>query len=65
LKLKVGETTEDGLFSLDVVRCIGACALAPVMVIANDTHRRVKVTKINSILDIYREKSGIKGVVNE
>lgn len=66
LKLKVGQTTEDGLFSLDVVRCIGACALAPVMVISNDTHRRVKATNINSILDLYREKSGVKkGVENE
>jgi NADH:ubiquinone oxidoreductase subunit E len=66
LGIKVGQTTEDGMFSLDVVRCIGACALAPVMVIANDTHRRVKINKVNSILDSYREKTGIKkGSENE
>jgi NADH:ubiquinone oxidoreductase subunit E len=58
LGIMVGETSADGMFSLDVVRCIGACALAPVMVINNETHKRVKVNTINSILDIYREKSG-------
>ena len=60
LNIKVGETTEDGMFSLDVVRCIGACALAPVMVINNDTHRRVKINKINAILDSYRLKTESK-----
>jgi NADH:ubiquinone oxidoreductase subunit E len=59
LKIKVGETTGDGVFSLDIVRCVGACALAPVMVVANDTHRRMKINNINSILDLYREKAGI------
>jgi NADH:ubiquinone oxidoreductase subunit E len=56
LNIKVGETTEDGVFSLDVVRCIGACALAPVMVIDNETHKRMKVNNVNSILDVYRGK---------
>lgn len=54
LKIKVGETSEDGMFSLEIVRCIGACALAPVMLINNDTHKRVKVNKINEILDVYQ-----------
>jgi NADH:ubiquinone oxidoreductase subunit E len=60
LGIKVGETTEDGMFSLDIVRCIGACALAPVMVINNDTHRRVKINNVNTILDGYRLKSELK-----
>jgi NADH:ubiquinone oxidoreductase subunit E len=55
LKLKVGETTEDGLFSLEIVRCVGACALAPVVVVNNVTHRRVKVHKIVEILDSCRQ----------
>jgi NADH:ubiquinone oxidoreductase subunit E len=59
LKIRVGETTKDGVFSLDIVRCVGACALAPVMVVANDTHRRMKVNNINAILDGYRGKAGI------
>lgn len=55
LGINVGETTEDGMFSLEIVRCVGACALAPVMMVNNVTHKRVKVNKINEILDRYRE----------
>lgn len=57
LKIDVGETTQDGLFSLEVGRCFGACGLAPVTMVNNDTHRRVKPSKINEILAAYRGKS--------
>ncbi len=55
LKIDVGETTEDRLFSLDVARCFGACGLAPAIMIDDEVHQRVKPTKIAAILDQYRE----------
>ncbi|NOZ47601.1 MAG: NADH-quinone oxidoreductase subunit NuoE [Chlorobi bacterium] len=38
LKIKDGETTDDGLFTLESVACLGCCSLAPVMMIGNETH---------------------------
>ena len=49
----VGETSEDLRFSLDVVRCIGACGLSPVMTVGDDIYDRVKPTKAAEILDKY------------
>ncbi len=57
LKIDVGETTEDRLFSLDVGRCFGACGLAPAVMVNDDTHRRVKPSKVNELLAAYRGKS--------
>ena len=54
LDLQPGECTPDREFSLDIIRCLGACGLAPVMTIDEDTHRQVKSSKINEILDKYR-----------
>ena len=54
LGVDVGETTGDGLFSLGVARCFGACGLAPVLTINDDVHQRVKPNKIKDILDQYR-----------
>lgn len=51
--LEVGETTEDRRFSLEAVRCLGACGLAPVVVIDEDTHGHVKPDKIKDILSNY------------
>lgn len=55
LGIKAGETSPDGQFTLTVVRCIGACALAPVVVVDEDTHRRVRLAKVAEIIDPYRE----------
>jgi NADH:ubiquinone oxidoreductase subunit E len=54
LNIEVGETTSDRLFSLDVGRCFGACGLAPVIMIDDDVHQRVKPTQLVKILDQYR-----------
>jgi NADH:ubiquinone oxidoreductase subunit E len=54
LNIEVGETTSDRLFSLDVGRCFGACGLAPVIMIDDDVHQRVKPTQLGKILDQYR-----------
>lgn len=53
LDIKVGETTRDLSFSLDVVRCVGACGLAPVMFVDNDVHAMLEPEKIDAILDRY------------
>lgn len=54
LGIKAGETTPDGQFTLEVVRCVGACALAPVVLVDEDTHRRVRPTKTAEIVAAYR-----------
>ena len=53
LGIEVGETTEDRSFSLEVGRCFGACGLAPVVMIGDDTHQRVKPAKIKELLTPY------------
>jgi NADH:ubiquinone oxidoreductase subunit E len=55
LGIEVGETTPDRLFSLDVGRCFGACGLAPVIMIDEDVHQRVKPTRLVKILEQYRQ----------
>jgi NADH:ubiquinone oxidoreductase subunit E len=53
LGIKVGDTTGDLRYSLDVVRCIGACGLAPAVLVNDDVYGRVKTTKVMEILDNY------------
>lgn len=53
LKIKVGQVTEDGKFSLDCLRCIGACGLAPVMMIGDKVHGRLEPEMIKDILSQY------------
>ncbi|MDD2484729.1 MAG: NAD(P)H-dependent oxidoreductase subunit E [Eubacteriales bacterium] len=55
LKIAVGETTEDGLFTLDATRCLGCCGLAPVIMIDEDVYGKLDdVDAIPGILDKYR-----------
>lgn len=56
LGIKDGETTEDGMFSLELVNCLGSCALAPVMVVDDTYHGKVAVDKLPEILDSYRKE---------
>lgn len=53
LKVAPGETTEDRRFSLETVRCLGACGLAPVMVVDDDTSRQMKPSRVGEILERY------------
>ena len=53
LNLRVGLTTEDRRFSLEAVRCLGACGLAPVVVVDDDTHGGVTPDDIVHILEQY------------
>ena len=57
LNVKPGECTENRQFSLEVVRCLGACGLAPVMVVDEDTHKQVKEAKLDQILKNYQDGS--------
>lgn len=53
LKIDVGETTEDRVFSLEAVRCLGCCALAPVMIIDHDTHSSLTPKNVIGALNKY------------
>ena len=53
LKVLPGETTPDRQFSLETVRCLGACGLAPVVVVDEDTHRQMKPSQITGVLGSY------------
>lgn len=55
LGIDVGETTEDRTFSLEVGRCFGACGLAPVVMVNDDVHQRVKPARIKEILTPYSD----------
>ena len=51
--IKEGETTPDRMFTLESVRCLGACGLGPVIVVGEDVHGRVKPGKVKEILSQY------------
>lgn len=55
LHLKTGEVSADGFFSLETVNCVGACALAPVMVIQGEYYGKVSPSDIERILQEYRD----------
>lgn len=54
LKIPVGETTEDRRFSLEQVACIGACSLAPAVMINDEVHGKVTPDEARKILDRYK-----------
>jgi len=56
LGVKAGSTTRDGLFSFEVVACIGACGLAPVISINGEFFAKVTPEKINSIINEFKAK---------
>ncbi len=55
LGIESNEITEDGLFTLKDVRCIGACGLAPVVMVDDKVFGRVKVEEVDDILNQYRK----------
>lgn len=59
LHVKSGGTTEDLEYTLETVACIGACGLAPVIMVNNDTHGRMTAEKVPAVLQNYstREKA--------
>jgi NADH-quinone oxidoreductase subunit E/NADP-reducing hydrogenase subunit HndA len=59
LKIKVGETTKDDKFSLSSLRCVGACGLAPVVLVGEKVYGRVTLDGVQEILDEYKEVSTV------
>lgn len=53
LKIETGELTADKKFSLEAVRCLGTCGLAPVLMINDNVHAHLEPTKIEKILEGY------------
>ena len=56
LNINEGETTADGLFHLEVVRCLGCCGLAPVVKVGDKIHGKVKKNQVVEILSKYRHE---------
>jgi NADH-quinone oxidoreductase subunit E len=54
LGIKEGETTADMKFSIESVRCLGCCGLAPVVTVGKNLHGKVPVSKVNRILQQYK-----------
>ena len=54
LGIKPGETTEDGLFTIDALRCIGACGIAPAVSINGKVYPKVEVSAVQGIIDELR-----------
>lgn len=61
LNIKPGETTADGMFTLDALRCIGACGIAPAVSISGTVYPKVDPGQVKSIIDKYvaMEKEGV------
>ena len=57
LNITEGQTTEDKLFTLEVVACLGACALAPVMTVGHTYYGQMTREKLLQTLEEYREKA--------
>jgi len=56
LGVEIDETTDDGLFTLQSVACLGCCSLAPVMMIDEETYGKLKPKTIETIIQSYRER---------
>ena len=59
LGIKAGETTADGLFTIDALRCIGACGIAPAVTINGKVYPKMSVDRVAAVVDEYREKEAI------
>ena len=55
LQIKPGETTQDGLFTLDALRCIGACGIAPAVTINGKVYPKVSKEEVHRIIEEYRD----------
>jgi NADH:ubiquinone oxidoreductase subunit E len=62
LGITEGETTDDRLFTLEVVACLGACALAPVMSVGSEYHGQMTVDKLEETLEALREQGAAVAV---
>lgn len=58
LGIASGETTEDGMFTLDALRCIGACGIAPAVSINGEVRGKLSVADVPGIVEEYRARIG-------
>ncbi|MBN2273941.1 MAG: NADH-quinone oxidoreductase subunit NuoE [Bacteroidales bacterium] len=56
LKIEVGQTTADGRFSISCLRCVGACGLAPVVMVGDKTYGRVSPEMVKDIIKEYEDQ---------
>ncbi len=56
LNIKPGDTTEDMKFTLEATRCLGACGLAPVLMVNDDVYGRLVTSDVKGIVDKYKDK---------
>ncbi len=56
LQIKEGQTTRDGIFSLEIVACIGACGLAPVINVNGNFHANLTPEKLEGIIESYKQR---------
>ncbi|MBE7082852.1 MAG: NADH-quinone oxidoreductase subunit NuoE [Clostridiales bacterium] len=57
LNINEGETTKDGYYSLDTVRCVGCCSLAPLIMIDEKLYAKVKVEEVEQILNNFKKEN--------
>ena len=61
LGIKAGQTTADGLFTIDALRCIGACGIAPAVSINGKVYPKMTVDKVAAVVEEYRAMGGNNG----
>ena len=61
LKIKAGETTDDGMFTLDTVNCLGACALAPLVVVDDEYHGKMDQKKVAKLVEEQKKDAELNG----
>ena len=64
LKIGPGETTSDGIFSLDALRCVGACSLAPVVMVNDRVYGKVKPDQVKGIIEEHMQHMAIGGEID-
>lgn len=65
LKIKAGRSTSDGLFSIEVVACIGACGLAPVISVNGEFYAKVNSARLKQIIAEYREREKLEVTIEQ
>ena len=56
LGIDVGETTKDGMFSIEATRCIGACGLAPVFTVNDEVYGKATISKVDEVIEKYMSR---------
>ncbi|MBQ9032063.1 MAG: NAD(P)H-dependent oxidoreductase subunit E [Parasporobacterium sp.] len=60
LNIKPGQTTKDGMFTLDALRCLGACGIAPAVSVNGKVYPKVQISEVPEIIKDLRRKGAVK-----